>query len=377
MLLARATAPSNIIARSMSRDENGQSPLIRRTAWSGLVLGAGWLVFKVLDLGGGALWSALRIAGGWPLALAGVILAGLTLAMALAIAAGRIRLPLGRVRIWSSWLIAHTPYAVRDLASGRKVSRGSGNRRWSTREEFEEEDPRRVGCPEQIQSDFGHWRDPQSTGGLRVSLIHSTGEVVAVDLASDAEPVELLGSARNHHHAGQLLEGWSYVHELRWARYRLRGWRVPPPPRAQWWQEFDRRPPVAWPSPPPPSVGRAVGAYHGRQINNASVVQIVDEEGERRLYHAVDSSPTGLAWGYGGAGPTDMSRSVLLDRLGYVPNELVVDEFRDDVVAKLKAQFVLKFEEVDTWIDAHGFLFAQDPESHATGSLCSGRRKLM
>jgi len=356
----------------MSHDENTHSPLIRRTAWSGLVLVAGWLVFKGLDLGGGALWSALRTAGGWPLALAGVLVALLVLSITLGIAAGRVSLPLTRVRIWAVWLIRHTPYAVTDLLSGRRVSTGSSNRRWSTQEEFEKEDPRRVGCPEQIHSDFGHWSDPRSTGGIRVSLIHSTGEVVAVDLASDAQPVELLGYARDHHHAAHLLDGWSYVHELRWARYRIHGWRVPPPPRAQWWQEFDRRPPVAWPSPPPPTVGRAVGAYYGRHIANHSVVQIVDEQGERRLYHAVDSSPTGLSWGYGGAGPTDMSRSVLLDRLGYVPNLSVVDQFRDDVVAKLEAQFVLKFDEVDAWIKAHGSLFAQDPRAEPLDPYAAG-----
>jgi hypothetical protein len=178
--------------------------------------------------------------------------------------------------------------------------------------------------------------------------------------------------ARDHHHAGQLVEGWSYVHELRWARYRLRGWRVPPPPCAQWWQEFDRRPPIAWPSPPPPSVGRTIGAYYGRHIDHDSVVQIVDEAGERRLYHAVDSSPTGLAWGYSGSGPTDMSRSLLLDRLGYIPNSGVVFEFRDDVVAKLEAQFVLEFEEVDARIDAHGSLFAEDPRAEPLDPYAAG-----
>lgn len=323
--------------------------------------------------GRGALWSGLQQAGGRPLALAGVVITGLALSIALGIAAGRIRLPLPRVRIWSSWLIAHTPYAVRDLASGRKVGSGSGNRRWSTREEFEEEDPRRAGCPEQIHSDFGHWRDPQSTGGLRVSFIHSTGEVVAVDLASDVEPVELLGYARDHHHAGQLLEGWSYVHELRWARYRLRGWRVPPPPYAKWWQEFDGRPPIARPSPPPPSAGCTVGAYYGREgEDHKCVVDIVDEAGPRELYHVVDSSPTGLAWGYGGAGPGDMAGSVLRDRLGYVPQPDVVYEFLSDVVITLDPEFVLKFEEVDAWIDAHGSLFAENPRAQPIDLYAAG-----
>jgi hypothetical protein len=363
--------PSSII-EPVPHDETTHS-LIRRTAWSGLVLVAGWLVFKGLDLGGGALWSALRTAGGPPLALAGVFVALMVLSIALGVAAGRVSLPLARVRIWTVWLTRHTPYAIRDLASGRRVGKGTDNHRWSTQEEFEEEDPRRIGSSDQLHSDFGHWRNSRSTGGLRVSFIHSTCEVVAVDLASDGQPVELLGYARDHHHAAHLIDGWSYVHELRWVRYRLRGWRVPLPPYAQWWQEFDRRPPIAWPSPPPPSVGRMVGAYYGRHgDDHKCVVEIVDEAGRRELYHAVDSSPTGLAWGYGGAGPTDMSRSVLLDRLGYVPNPEVVGEFRDSVVAKLEARFVLKFEEVDAWINAHGFLFAEDPRAEPLDPFAAG-----
>ena len=67
-----------------------------------------------------------------------------------------------------------------------------------------------------------------------------------------------------------------------------------------------------------------------------------------------------------------MSRSVLLDRLGYVPNLSVVGKFRDSVVAKLEAQFVLKFEEVDAWIDAHGSLFAQDPRAEPLDPYAAG-----
>jgi hypothetical protein len=361
-----------IIGDAMPRDENDQSSLIRRTAWSALVLVAGWLLFKALDLGGAAMWRALRVEGGWPLALAGVVLAVLVLSVTLGVAAGRIRLPLTHVRLWTLWLIRHAPYAIRDVASGRKVSRGSNNRRWGTRDEFEKEDPRRVGSPDQLHSDFGHWQDPQWAGGIRVSFIHSTGELVAVYLGADTDPVELLGSARDDHHAMRLLENWEYAHSLRWARYRSYGWKVPLPLRAQWWHEFDRRPHRAWPAPPPPSVGRTVGAYYGCTLEHDSTVEIIDEEGSRPLYHAVDSSPTGLAWGYGGSGPTDMSRSLLLDRLGYIPQSEVVYTFRDEVVASLDPQFVLKFKDIDTWIDAHGSLFAKDPRTEPLDLYAAG-----
>ncbi len=211
----------------MPRDSESQSPLIRRTAWSALGLLVGWLLFKALDLGGGAAWRALRVAGGWSLAVTGLILAVLMLSVALGVAAGRIRLPVTRARIWGSWLIRYAPYALRDLAAGRKVSRGTGNRRWTAEEEFEREGPRRVGDRDQLHSDFGHWHDPHISGGIRVSFIHATGELVAVALGTEDCPIELLGYASDSYHAEQLLEDWAYAHSLRWARYRCRGWKIP------------------------------------------------------------------------------------------------------------------------------------------------------
>lgn len=44
---------------------------------------------------------------------------------------------------------------------------------------------------------------------------------------------------------------------------------------------------------------------------------IVEEEGKavRKLPHHVKHSPTGMSWGYGGSGPADLSRSLLIDAL--------------------------------------------------------------
>jgi hypothetical protein len=356
----------------MSGDDEKQRPLSRRASWSALVLVGGWGLYKTLDLGAGAEWRALDNIGRWPLALGGTILALTAISIVLGAVAGTITLPLTQFRIWSSWSVLHLPYACRDLVSGRKVARGTDNARWASRAEFEQEDPRRVGGPEQIHSDFGHWREKGVAGSLRVSFIHATGELVAVALATEAQPVELLGHARDDHHAGALLKDWAYAHSLQWARYRCRGWNVPLPPRAQWWKEFDERPPRAWPAPPPPSVGRSVGVYHGHSEDLECTVTVVDSTGSRSLYHAVEWSPTGLAWGYGGAGPTDLSRSLMLDRLGYVPRSSVVFKFRDEVVAELQPDFVLTFGEVDDWIDSHSSLFAEDPRAEPLDPYAAG-----
>jgi hypothetical protein len=356
----------------MSRDDEGWQLLVRRSSWSALALLGGWGLYKALDLGAGVEWHSLNRAGGWPLALGGTIVALAVISVALGAAAGRISLPLTRVRIWGCWSIRHLPYALRDLKSGCKVGRGTGNTRWASMAEFEREDPRRVGGPDQLHSDFGHWREKGVAGSLRVSFIHATRELVAVTLATKPQPVELLGYARDDRHAEALLKDWPYPHNLRWARYRCRGWNVPIPPRAQWWKDFDARPPRAWPAPPPPSVGRSIGAYHGYSQDLESKVIVVDQIGSRPLYHAVEWSPTGLAWGYGGAGPTDLSRSLLFDRLGYVPQRRVVFALRDEVVVGLAADFVLTFAEVDDWIDGHASLFAEDPRAEPLDPYAAG-----
>jgi hypothetical protein len=98
----------------------------------------------------------------------------------------------------------------------------------------------------------------------------------------------------------------------------------------------------------------------------------VDESGSRPLYHAVDSSPTGYSWGYGGSGPHDLARSLLLDRLGYVPQPPVVSRFASEIVAELPASFTLTYGEVDSWIDEHAELFALNPRAVPLDPLAAG-----
>lgn len=47
------------------------------------------------------------------------------------------------------------------------------------------------------------------------------------------------------------------------------------------------------------------------------LVIVVHESGAmERLTHHVRHSPTGIEWGYGGSGPADLARSLLIDALG-------------------------------------------------------------
>ncbi len=104
----------------MSPNETRRS-LIRRASGSAFVLLVGWGLYTALDLGAGAEWRSLDRASGWPIALVGTILAFSAISVGLGAAAGRITVPLTRVRIWGSWLVLHVPYALRDLLSGFKV----------------------------------------------------------------------------------------------------------------------------------------------------------------------------------------------------------------------------------------------------------------
>lgn len=62
--------------------------------------------------------------------------------------------------------------------------------------------------------------------------------------------------------------------------------------------------------------------YTGRRTDSGTVVRVqeISEHGtvlfDRPLRHHVKHSPTGLEWGYGGSGPADLARSLLIDALG-------------------------------------------------------------
>lgn len=53
--------------------------------------------------------------------------------------------------------------------------------------------------------------------------------------------------------------------------------------------------------------------YSGRMDGT---VWVTDRDQQRRLEHHVRHSPDGFAWGYGGSGPADLARSILIDALG-------------------------------------------------------------
>ncbi len=273
-----------------------------------------------------------------------------------------------RIRVLYGFRII--PHIARDAAGGFRVGRGRRNRRWLSHEDFVADDPRRDGGD---QCDFGvHWRDEGEHTGVRLTYILDTHEMIAFYFGRNGKnPIELLGTFASLETVERLLEMHVYAtlgkfDSMRWARRRLADWKVPLPPRGQWWLEEDNRSPAALPLPPAPSFWHhEAGVYVGVWTDDGGGEVNVVVPGEMtRLHHYVNHSPTGFSWGYSGSGPTDLAASMLADRLGYPPATAIAVQFRDKVIAGLdQDDFVLNFSEVDEWIDTNRRLFAKYPRA--------------
>jgi hypothetical protein len=348
--------------------------LLSASGWfGGLVVGAA-VATPIADAEH-LVWKELSEALG-NLGAAAVLAAGLIVAaLGAATLIGQLRLPVQRAQIAVLYAVRMIPFWIRDAVHGGAVGSGRGNRIYSTLREFESEDNRRVG-PEQL--DFGvHWHADRRRIGHRITWLERTGELVAVQGGRTGDgPVELIARIQHEWEVERRLADWGHASfggaALNWVRRRARGWNVPLPPAGQWWLERDSEPLKAWPSPPPPSLGRETGAYIGSKGHGEYRVEVADEFGSRPLYHYVDSSPTGFAWGYFGAGPTDLARSLLADRVGYIPRAAVCMSFHDHVVSGLPDTFALTFQDVDVWIDAHRELFALDPRAEPFDPYAAG-----
>ncbi len=78
-------------------------------------------------------------------------------------------------------------------------------------------------------------------------------------------------------------------------------------------------------------------------------------EGEARasVPHAAQHSPTGIEWGYGGSGPADLARSVLLALVDERAANALYHRFKHEVVAAVpQAGGVLRATDVRAWVAA-------------------------
>lgn len=81
-----------------------------------------------------------------------------------------------------------------------------------------------------------------------------------------------------------------------------------------------------------PGLKRYVLVRHGLDCRPTCTVEWADSR--YRLRWLTHHSPTGIEWGYGGSGPSDLARSIVGDLLGTVnPDPAVYQRVKWDLIA--------------------------------------------
>ncbi len=109
--------------------------------------------------------------------------------------------------------------------------------------------------------------------------------------------------------------------------------------------------------------------YRGHNLSRpgGGLLVVIEAGGELvgLLPHHVMHSPTGMTWGYDGAGPADLARSLLIHALGdaarcdgcndgWAVPAATYQQFKTDVVAQLpESRWTLSRAEVLAWLDQH------------------------
>ena len=91
----------------------------------------------------------------------------------------------------------------------------------------------------------------------------------------------------------------------------------------------------------------------GADPDDVVLMRRVDGTATATVSHAVRHSPGGIEWGYGGAGPADLARSVLLALACEATAERLYEAFKADVIARVpRAGGVLRAADVRAWVAA-------------------------
>lgn len=109
-----------------------------------------------------------------------------------------------------------------------------------------------------------------------------------------------------------------------------------------------------------------VGTYDPRGCQ--VMVEVLKNQGfgkpaEYPLKHEARHSPDGFSWGYGGSGPSELARCILLDHFGFLDPpvreervEPVYQDFKFAVISTLNmtTDFKLTSQQIDRWLAARG-----------------------
>ena len=94
----------------------------------------------------------------------------------------------------------------------------------------------------------------------------------------------------------------------------------------------------------------------GPGADPADVVLYREIDGTARatVEHAIRHSPTGIEWGYGGSGPADLARSILLGLTDEGTADRLYQRFKAEVVAAVpRGGGVIRASDVRAWLAAH------------------------
>jgi len=72
----------------------------------------------------------------------------------------------------------------------------------------------------------------------------------------------------------------------------------------------------------------------------------------KELKHYVMHSPDGFEWGYGGSGPSELSRCILIDYFGSISEaNKYYQKFKCDVISKIKGiSWVITSDDIKNWL---------------------------
>src|SRR5690606_35743395 len=105
----------------------------------------------------------------------------------------------------------------------------------------------------------------------------------------------------------------------------------------------------------PVSIERGMGpvcaARNNADAEQVSIAGVTVLVNGAPLRHIVRHSPTGMEWGYGGSGPSDLARSILADFAGIKVADMFYQEFKWDFIAKQPEKgFQISGQEILDWL---------------------------
>ena len=92
-------------------------------------------------------------------------------------------------------------------------------------------------------------------------------------------------------------------------------------------------------------------------LRSVGIVKVLSRAVEKKTYspsnmpkHIMRHSPTGMSWGYGGSGPSDLALSLLTEVVGLEEAEKYYQKFKFDTVAKFSDRWSITTDQIQDWL---------------------------